>query len=140
MFLLYRPRLPIHAQVTVRYLVPIVPMLVILIIMLPSVRTTIHEAGSIIAWTTATVALIGTQLSIALLVILQLTRGEAMQLYGMFAASIGILTGLTFAYKEWRPDRITTVAGVMLGLAVGTGAMFIILSGLVFFSYGDYLF
>jgi len=137
--LAYLPRLPLHAMVTVRYLVPVVPLLAYGVVRLPAIRAAIGE-GRPLAWSYASTALVGTQLILAVVAVRALSRGEAMQLHAVLAlAAAAALGGWTLA-ATLRDRSSPWVGAVLLGVTAGLSTAFLLLSGLDYFAYaGDFL-
>jgi len=136
--LFYVPRLPIYAQVTVRYLVPIVPFLLYGIGRLPAVGRVLSTAPQAFAWTYAALVLIGGQLAVVALQVLEPSLGEAMQLFAAVnLASAGAVVAwlLADATTSRADDRVGAAA---LAGTVAAGTLFLLLTGLVTLSYGDH--
>lgn len=130
--LVYLPRLPLHTQITVRYLLPIVPMGVYGVARLGAVRGVVAGAGR-----RAAVALVGgTVVSLALLVAvrraLSLAVGEAMQFHALVALAGGALLA-AWATADRDPDR----GAVVLGFAAGVGVALVVLVDLGYLTYGE---
>jgi hypothetical protein len=130
--LVYLPRLPLHTQITVRYLLPIVPMGVYGVARLGAVRATIAQAGR-----RAAIALVGgTVVSLALVVgvrrALSLAVGEAMQFHALVALAAGTLLA-AWGTADRDPDR----GAVVLGFAAGVGVALVVLVDLGYLTYGE---
>jgi hypothetical protein len=135
--LLYLPTLPTHAQVTVRYLLPIYPLGVYAVFRTSVVRKTLRRHLRTFAWTYSGTVLIGGQLLVVALVLARLSRGEAFQLHALLAlaAAAGLaLAGIWSAFD----DRLLQLTAVALGLTAGLGTAFVLLSGLSYFQYASY--
>lgn len=139
MSLLYLPRLPIHAQVTVRYLVPILPMLIVPIVSIPPVRRILERSVGLLILTVAATVLIGSQLMIAGIALLNLSMGEGVQLFGIIATGVGGLTAISLSLDSIRRPTKPIASTLALGIAIGLGGVFVVLTGLVFFQYGPYV-
>ncbi|WP_435194291.1 hypothetical protein [Natronomonas sp. EA1] len=131
-WLLYLPRLPLHATITVRYLVPTVPLLVYGLVRLPPVRGVARdgwrEVGVIAAATTALVlAVIAFGLGP-----LGLSVGTLMQVH---ALSNLVIAGVVAGWLFTRPGD-TRLGAVALGGALGAMAAFLLLSGVEYFGVG----
>lgn len=132
--LLFLPSLPVHAQVTVRYLVPVYLLLVYGAVRLPTVRQAIEEYGTTLAWTYAGTVLIGGQLFLAGLVARNAALGEALQAHAIVGLGLALATG-TWAIAGEAGHRRPRVGAVLLGLAGGAGTVLVLLSGLHHFAY-----
>ncbi|MFB6166578.1 MAG: hypothetical protein ABEJ31_15575 [Haloarculaceae archaeon] len=133
--LLYLPRLPLHAQVTVRYLHPIFPLGVYGLVRLPAVAESLDAHWRLAAWTWTGGVLVGGQLVVVVLAVGNYGRGEAVQLHALLALATAGLLGLVFvaaAASERVPRRLGAVA---FGLAAAAGTVFVLLSGIVYFAY-----
>ena len=132
------PRLPIHAQVTVRYLVPIVPFLLYGVGRVPAVGRVLRTAPRTFAWTYAGLVLIGGQLAVVALRVLEPSLGEAMQLFAVanLAAAAAVAAWLLADATVSRADD--RVGAVALAGTAAAGTLFLLLTGLATLSYGDH--
>lgn len=137
--LLYMQRLPLHVQVTVRFLVPIYPLLLFLLVRLAPIQQLTTDRLDCALWTYLGVVLIGSQLLLAWVVASNATISEAVQLHGLLGLGAAALLGTSVVACEFE-DRFAPAAAVALGLAAGLGTVFILLSGLAYFSFiGEYV-
>lgn len=137
--LAYLPRLPIHAMITVRYLLPIIPGLVYLIVRLPPVRRVVQTNGRVILFTYVGGVLIGGQLLLLALLLTSPSLGEAVQLHALFGLGIAIPLGVWTLVATGTDRQFTLIGAVLLGLAAAVITVFLVLSGLVYFAYaGDF--
>jgi len=83
--LLYLGKLPLNAQITLRYLFPLFPALVYGIVRLPHVRGVARDHARLFGWTVAAGVLLGGQLVVAALALLEPGRGEAFQFHALLA-------------------------------------------------------
>ena len=132
------PRLPLYAQVTVRYLVPIVPFLLYGVGRTPAVGRVLRTAPRSFAWTYAGLVLIGGQLAVVALRVLAPSLGEAMQLFAVanLATAAAVVAWLLADAATSRADD--RVGAAALAGTVAAGTLFLLLTGLVAFSYGDH--
>ncbi|WP_101294252.1 hypothetical protein [Halegenticoccus soli] len=131
--LLYLPRLPLHATVTVRYLVPAVPALAYLLTRLEPVRSA-ARAWRTMAWAYAATVLVGGQLLLLATLLRRPALGEAMQGHALLALAAALclgVWGLSTASTARRSDRL---GAVLLGAVGGVATAFLLLSGVVHFS------
>jgi 4-amino-4-deoxy-L-arabinose transferase-like glycosyltransferase len=132
--LVYLPRLPIHAAVTVRYLLPLYPIAIYGIARQPAVRRIVRERARSMAFTYVGSLLVGGQLLVVYLWATDATRGEAVQTHailGLLAA--GLLAAWTLADAfGYREDRVGAVA---LALAAAATTAFVALGALWHFAF-----
>ncbi len=136
--LVYLPRLPLHAMITARYILPLAPLGIYIAARLPPVRAAVTGAtrplavGFVASTGAVTVCLL------AAIVGLDLAVGEAVQLHALIGLGTG--TGLVIAVLS-RPlhgsDRSVAAA---LAAGAGVTASFLLLSAFVYFGYGEYAF
>jgi len=130
--LLYAHRLPVHAQLTVRYLFPLYPLGVYLLLRLPVVRHTIAARWRAFAWTTAATVLIGGQLVVVAVFWTAAGLGEAVQLH----AVVGLATAFPLAIWALvgRSDGAFGYAGaILLGVTTALASLFGILAAIEYY-------
>lgn len=135
--LIYSKRLPLHATVTVRYLLVVFPLAVYGIARTPPLRRAVTTHRRLAAWSYAGGVLVGAQLFFTVVALRSFGRGEAFQLHalvGLAAATLFALFAVASVLDD-RADRATAVTG---GLAAALGTDFLLLSGLVYYQYGSY--
>jgi len=135
--LMYVSRLPLHAQLTVRYLHPFYPLAVYAIARQAPLRRAFGTHWQAGIWTWAGGVLVGSQLFVVAVAAGSLGRGEAVQVHalaGLAVAAVFAALAASSVFSD-RFDRATAVAG---GLAAALGTDFLLLSGLVYFQYGQY--
>lgn len=134
---MYFPRLPLHSQLTVRYILPMVPVLLYLLVRVPLIAEPIVRrprwlAGGYAA--SVAIGLVGVGL---VLPRLQLAVGEAMQLHGL--VNLGVATVLVVTLLSTRfgheDDRLRAIA---LALAGGATTTLVVAMQLAYFEYGTY--
>lgn len=134
--LVYLSRLPIHAQITVRYLLPIFPALVVLIVRLPVVRGVLDGHWRLLGWTYAAGVLIGGQLVVVALAFVNPGVGEAFQFHAWIA--LGVAAPLALWSLVGRADGWWGRAGaVLLGLATAAITVFLLMLTLDYFTVGN---
>ena len=134
LLLVYLPRLPVHASLTVRYLLACYPLAVYGLARLPLVRRVLRERTRLLAATAASALLVGGQLLVLYQSAIDATMGEAVQTHALVGlATAGLLGAWAVADGlGWRRDRLGAVA---LGLAAAAGTAFVLLAGLWHFSF-----
>lgn len=132
--LLYMQRLPIHIQVTVRYLLPVYPLLLFLLVRQLPIRALFEQFRGYVLWSYASVVLLGTQLILAYVLTVGLTVSEAAQLHAQLAlAAAGLLAVAVLASSV--SDRLRPGAAAALGTAAGLGTSFVLLTGMAYYSF-----
>lgn len=91
LLLVYAPRLPVRASITVRYLHPMYPLLVYLVARQSVVRGVLAERRELLAWSYAASVLIGGQILAVVLIRTATTPGEAIQFHGLLALGAATL-------------------------------------------------
>ncbi|PSP88529.1 hypothetical protein BRC90_07265 [Halobacteriales archaeon QS_4_69_34] len=136
--LFYLPRLPLHAQITVRYLLPLFPVLLYVVTRVPAIRNAMTCTRTF-AWTFAGSSLLGGQLLLAGLALAEPTLGEAVQVHAWLGLVVALAVG-GWAVVVTATDRhCDRLGAVCLGMAAGSGLVFLVLSGVSHFSYaGDF--
>lgn len=134
LLLLYLPRLPLHVQVTARYILPLFPLSVYLIARLSVVDRVLSTAGRLAVWAYAGGVLIGGQLILAFVVARDLSVGEAIQFHGLLNLALAGLVGVALLASTV-DDRADPIAGVACGLAAAGGTVFVLLAAIAYFSF-----
>jgi len=132
----YAPVLPIHAQITGRYLLVVYPVLLYLLVRSASVRRALTDHASTLCWTYGAGVLLGTQLFVVAVVTQGLGLGEAFQFHALVnlaTATAVVLSAIAGEYTD-RTDRLTAVA---VGLAAAATTSFLLLSKTSYFQYGS---
>ncbi|WP_436934421.1 hypothetical protein [Halovenus marina] len=135
--LLYLSRLPLHAQITQRYLLPVYPLGLYLLARSDAVRGLVRTRT--VLWSYLGGVLIGGQLFVVYLIAQRFVVAEAAQFHAriaLFACLICAVTG-TLATVNGRGRRL---AAAVLGLTGAVGTLFLVASGLYYFAgLGDLL-
>ncbi|PSP54203.1 hypothetical protein BRC74_01595, partial [Halobacteriales archaeon QH_7_68_42] len=135
--LLYLPVLPLHAQVTVRYLLVLYPLAVYGMARQAPLRRALGTHWRAALWTWVGGVLVGAQLFVAGVTAGSLARGEAMQVHAFAGLAVAGAFG-ALAATAVVTDRVDRATAVAAGLAAALGTDFLLLSGLVYFQYGQY--
>jgi hypothetical protein len=130
----YLSRLPGHAQVTVRYLVPIMPFLVYLAFRVPEVRSVFHGAPWVFGWTYAIGVLIGGQLLIAVFGLTDYSFAEMFQIHALLGLSAAVLVAVWIAIARSGRFDDPKVGAVVFGIAATTNTIFVVSACLVYFT------
>ncbi|KAA9407864.1 hypothetical protein Har1131_13970 [Haloarcula sp. CBA1131] len=134
--LLYNSRLPLHAQVTARYLFPLYPLGVYLFVRLPAVRGSLADHWDVFLWTVAGTVLIGGQVTVVFVALTVNGIGEAFQLHALLALGIAIPLGI-WALCGRSEDRAGQTGAVLLGAATGVATVFLLLTTVEYYALGD---
>ncbi|WP_135362657.1 hypothetical protein [Halosimplex halophilum] len=136
--LVYLPSLPLFAQVTVRYLLPVYVLAVYALARQRWARRVLAERGRTVLWSYLGGVLLGAQLLFVVVTVGSFGRGGAFQLH----AVVGLVVGGAFALSaagsalDERFDPATAAAG---GLAAALGTDLALCSALVYFRYGPHV-
>ena len=132
----YASRLPIHAQVTVRYLFPVFPLGVYLLCRLPTVRMALQENLRLFGWTLGAATCIGGQLLVVVVFTSVVGIGEAFQLHALLAlATAGPLAVWGLAGRG--DGTFGRVGAVLLGLGTAVSTLFVLLLAVEYYSLGN---
>ena len=138
--LLYMPRLPLHAQVTVRYLHPVFAVGVYGVVRLAATREAVTDHLRTALWTYTGAVLIGGQLVVAFLAITGPTLGEAVQFHALLSLGTATVLGLWMLGASVSDAVPRSYGAVAFALAAAAGTLFVLLSGLDYFDYaGQYM-
>ena len=132
----YASRLPVHAQVTVRYLFPVFPLGVYLLCRLPAVRETLTGNWRLFAWTTAGTTLIGGQLLVVVVHATVVGLGEAFQLHALLALAVGAPLAL-WALVGRGDGPFGRVGAVLLALGTALTTLFVLMVAIEYYPLGD---
>ncbi|WP_158853466.1 hypothetical protein [Halorhabdus sp. CUG00001] len=131
----YLRRLPIHAQITVRYLLPIMPLLVYLVVCLPPVRRGLQaDVGGFLGTYIGTIV-VGLPIVVLILYTLDPAIGEAMQLHALLHLAVGALTVLAVAFGA--VGSLPVSAARAIATTAATTTVLYLLAGIEYFTYGE---
>jgi len=128
----YLSRLPGHAQMTVRYLVPIMPFLVYLAFRVPEVRSVFHGVPWVFGWTYAIGVLIGGQLLIAVFGLTDYSFAEMFQIHALLGLSAAVLVAVWIAIARSGRFDDPRVGAVVFGIAATTNTIFVVSACLIY--------
>lgn len=131
---LYLSRLPIHHQYTVRYLHPIYPLGVYLLVRLPAVREAIQTSPHTLVGSYAAVTVLGGVGYVAALASLEAVLSEAVQLYALVAVVLGVAVAVWAVVATTRSVD-ARIGAAVLGTAAGSMTVYILVSGFATFAY-----
>ena len=134
--LLYLPRLPLYSQITMRYLVPIMPVAAYGIMRLPAVRRSLTtDVRRFLAayFGAAVVGIVGVS---AAFVALDPAIGEAMQFHALVNLAVaGIAAAVVVLDTVGTRDL---PVGTAIGAVGGAGTTLYVLAGIEYFTYGQF--
>jgi uncharacterized membrane protein YgcG len=135
---LYFPLLPLHTQITVRYILPSIPVLVYLVARRSVVGRSVEAEPRVLVVSYAVGSLVGLTATVTAFPVLDLAVGEAMQLHAL--VNLGVCSLLLVATATVRAGFIddTRVTTAALGLAGGATTALVVRMQLVYFEYGTY--
>ncbi len=124
------PRLPVHSTVTVRYLVPVVPLLAYGVFRLAPVRRVVRQAPRRLVVTTLLAAGVGGVAWATLYAALGPDVGTLMQAHALLNLAAAAVTALWLVV---RPDD-DRLGAVVLGLTAAAMALFLVFTGFEYFA------
>ena len=132
--LVYLPRLPLHATITVRYLLPLFPIALYGLLRLSAVRRVIDEHSLTCALSYLGGVCIGGQLLVVYLWSIDAARGEAVQAHALVGLAVAALVAgwAVVDASGYQTDRFGAVG---LGLAAAAGTVFLLLAALWHFAF-----
>ena len=137
-FGIYLSRLPLHIQINVRYLLPVYPLGLYLLVRSDHIQSLVTDHSRVLYWSYSATVLFGGQVLFATTVARDLAVAEATQLHALIAlVSAGVLAVLVSVSAF--DDRVRAPATAALGAAAAVGTAFLLLGGLHYFSFGGYV-
>lgn len=135
---LYFPVLPLHSQLTVRYLLPVVPALLFLLAARPTVGRSVGAAGRSLAAGYLGALVVGATAVAVAFPALDPAVGEAMQLHGLvnLAACVALAATTAGARAGFITDNMVPAAA--LGVAGAATTLLAVRMQLVYFEYSSY--
>ncbi len=134
--LTYAARLPVHAQVTVRYLFPIYPIGAAALACLPPLRDALSGHARTFAWTCAGGILIGGQLALVALLALGPTVGEAFQLHALLGLALALVLA-AWTLGATATGRGARTGAALVGLATAAAAVFVLLVAVEYYPLAE---
>lgn len=137
--LIYISRLPLHTQLTVRYLLPTVPPIMYGLVRIPAVNESISTSPRQLAGGYVASVIAGLTLGLGAVAGLDLALGEAVQFHALVNLGGAAVCAVAVLGRTMVPDIVssrTVVRG--LALPAGLTTAYVVLSGLVYFQYGPF--
>lgn len=131
--LFYLRVLPLHVMITVRYLLPVMPLLLYAVFRFRAIHELLTYPRTLLGAFSVTV-LIGVQLLVVLLILLDATLGEAAQIHAWVNLTAATLLALWLLVQRRLPSKYTSVGAVILGVTAGVTTNFLLLAGIVYFA------
>lgn len=127
--------LPLHHMLTVRYLHPLYPLGVYVLVRTPAVRRVLEREWAVLRRSYVVGVALSLPLYLGALVAFDAVHGEAVQLYGLCAFAVGLCAGVwTVRAELGRSDRTLRGGALVLGLAAAVMTVYLLVSGVVLFS------
>ncbi|WEL16854.1 putative membrane protein [Halorhabdus sp. SVX81] len=134
--LLFLPQLPLYSQITMRYLVPIMPVAIYGVMRLPAVRRSLRTDFREFLGAYLGTAVIGVAGVTVAFVALDPAIGEAMQFHALLNLAVAGVVALVVVVDTVL-DRDLPV-GTAIGAAGGAGTTLYVLAGIEYFTYGEF--
>ncbi|MDS0219822.1 hypothetical protein NDI54_00460 [Haloarcula sp. S1AR25-5A] len=137
--IIYLSRLPLHTQLTVRYILPTVPLIMYGVVRIPAVHEAVGDAKRWLAGGYVASTVGGLILGLAVIAGLDLALGEAVQFHALVNLAGAAVCGGTVLSCTLAPDHVPSRAvAVGLALPAGLTTAYLLLSGVVYFQYGPF--
>ncbi|WP_018258127.1 hypothetical protein [Halomicrobium katesii] len=133
--LVYIGSLPLHAQVTVRYLFPVAPILVCLAVRLPPVGRALDAHWRTVLWSWSAGVLIGGQLVLVALVALDVGRAEAFQFHAVLGLAVALALG-SWSLVSVATECFDRIGAALFGLALASSTAFVGFAAIEYFGLG----
>ncbi|SEN91201.1 hypothetical protein SAMN05216388_100634 [Halorientalis persicus] len=132
---LFLPRLPLHAQVTVRYLHPLFLLGVYGLARLPAVRSAVTHHWRTTGLAYGGTVFIGGQLVVIALTAIEPGLGEAVQFHALLALATAVVLAVWAVARTLSGTVPERAGAVLLGVTAAVGTIFVLLSGIEYFAY-----
>ncbi|WP_117594432.1 hypothetical protein [Haloprofundus halophilus] len=129
--LMYLPRLPLHATITGRYLLPAMPLLVYAVFRFTESRELLRYPRALGVSYAGTV-IIGTQVVLTYVLALEASIGEAMQVHALLNLVAAACLAVWVLFHSTVPARTRAVGAAVLGCVCGLTTSFLLLSGTIY--------
>lgn len=130
----YMPRLPLHSMVTLRYILPVMPLLLYGVVRLAVVRRPIECVPRWVAGAYAITVAGGGIAAVVLLAVLDPAVGEAVQFHAL--VGLGTAAGTTACVATWRFHGSDRLLAAAVAVPAGVTTVFLSLSSVAYFDYG----
>lgn len=132
----YLPRFPVRSQITLRYIVPVLPLILYGLFRLPVVRRPVESVPRWLTGSYLATVLAGSAAVVGALAALDLAVGEAVQFHGLVGLTTAALAAVSVL--TWRGHGSDRLLAVGLAVPAGMTTVFLTLSSWVYFDHGRY--
>jgi hypothetical protein len=137
---IYLSRLPLHSMITVRYILYTTPLWLYGVARLPPVREGVIETPGRVAGAYGVTAVGGVAVFGLALGALSVAIGEAMQFHALLNLGAAAVLVLVVGGRALAPARVRVEwVATGVGTAAGVTTAFVLLAGLEYFQYGQYV-
>ncbi|MFC7200743.1 hypothetical protein [Halospeciosus flavus] len=133
--LIYLPVLPLYAQITPRYLLPLFPLALYGVARLPAVRRALHER--LLLWTYAVGVFIGGQLLIVWVALNINGLGEAVQLHAVLNLALAALLVAWIGAERVLNQEFPRTGACIIALCAAAGTLFVLFARIEYFAVGE---
>jgi hypothetical protein len=131
--LIYLPKLPLHSQITVRYILPVMPLLLYGVARCSFVHRVVADRPGWLLGSYLMIVFVGGTVMTATLAVLEPAIGEAMQLHALVGLGAAIVAAVVVS--SWPLHDDTRAVAVGLALPAGVTTVFLLLAKIEYFSY-----
>lgn len=131
--LVYLPKLPLVSQITLRYILPVFPLLLYIVARLPAVHRCLHESPRWLYGGYLSIVVVGGAAVVLALAVIDPAIGEAMQFHALLGLASVVGAGICLGTGPIHDD--SRVLAVGLALPAGVTTIFLLLTGIEYFHY-----
>jgi hypothetical protein len=132
----YLPRLPLISQITVRYILPVVPLILYGVVRFSVVHQAIDQRVRVLVGSYLASLLVGGVTVLVVLFSLEPASGEVMQLHALLGIAAGAVGALAILAEPLHKRRDIVALG--LGAPAAATTLLVWYTGLVYFQYGPF--
>ncbi|MEF8787351.1 MAG: hypothetical protein V5A45_15600, partial [Haloarculaceae archaeon] len=131
--LIYLPKLPLHSQITVRYILPVMPLLLYGVARCSFVYRAVADRPGWLLGSYLITVFVGGAVVTATLALADPAIGEAMQLHALVGLGAAVVAAIVVGSWPLHDDTRAVAAG--LALPAGVTTVFLLLAKIEYFSY-----
>lgn len=131
--LIYLPRLPLHSQITVRYILPVMPLLLYGVTRCSFVHRVVADRPRWLLGSYLAIVFVGGAVMTTTLAVLDPAIGEAMQLHALVGLGAAVVAVVIVSLWPLQDDIRAVAVG--LALPAGVTTVFLLLAKIEYFSY-----